>query len=164
MPVKYGRYIRKKRGTRVCGYGRIGQHRNKGQRGGVGMYVAKGRQHRTKVYLERKKGFPDPRWMIGHRGFHLPPTLVRLKAYNPINIKDVESQIESWVTQGKAEKRGETYVIDLEAVDYQKLLGNGQVTKKLDITVNRASEKAVQKMKDAGCKLTVSEEAEDEEE
>ena len=55
-------------------------------------------------------------------------------------------------------------MIDLETVDFQKLLGKGEVTKKFDIKVDRASEKAVEKLKAAGCKLTVSEEAEDDEE
>jgi large subunit ribosomal protein L15 len=166
MPVRYGRYIRKKRGTRVCGYGRISQHRNKGQRGGCGMFVAKLRQHRTKYIIERNAGFPTHymgrTWELGHRGFHIPATLVRLRKCNTLNIIDLEMSVDKWVAAGQAEKRGETYVVNLETVDFGKLLGKGMITKKLDVTVAKASEKVVEKFKAAGCKLTVTKEDEEE--
>lgn len=149
------------RGTRVCGYGRNGQHRNSGQRGGVGLYTGKTRQMKSRWIMEKLAGFPDPRWMIGKHGFHQNPTVQRLKAANPINIKDLELSLDGWVAESKAQKKGDTYIVNLADVDFQKLLGKGTITKKLEVTVEMATEKIVEKFKEAKCKLTVTKVADD---
>jgi len=149
------------RGTRVCGYGRNGQHRNKGQVGGKGLYTGRTRQHFSRYIIEKLKGFPDPRWQIGKHGFHQNPTVKRLKAANTINIKDLELSVDGWVAESKAQKKGDTYIVNLADVDFQKLLGKGTITKKFEITVEMASEGAVEKFKEAKSKLTVTKVSED---
>ena len=66
---KFPKKIRKKRGTRTIGYGRVGQHRKTGQRAGRGK-TTQWKKSKKSYYLKQKKlGFPDPDWDIGKKGF-----------------------------------------------------------------------------------------------
>ena len=58
------------------------------------------------------------------------------------------------VTEEKlAEKKGDTYQVDLSKLGYGKLLSQGEVRKKLEIKVERASVKTKQKIEEKGGKL-----------
>jgi len=62
---KYPKRIRKMRGTRTCGYGRVGQHRKTGQRAGRGK-TAQWYKSKQSYYLKQKElGFPDPDLKFG---------------------------------------------------------------------------------------------------
>lgn len=162
MPVKYHKDTQKRRGHRTMGWGRVGQHRNKGQRGGVGKTTGRLKHKRTTYILQKNAGFPDPDWILGKKGFKMPVTTQRIYKINAINIKDVEHFVDSWAAAKLIEKKGDTYIIDLAKVNFNKLLGKGNITKKLDITVKFASEKAVEKCKEAKCKLTLTAENDEE--
>ena len=156
MPTVYKKRIRKYRGKRQRGYGTIGAHRAKGQKGGTGLTTGKFK-HKWTYYMKQKAlGFPDPAWIIGKKGFIRPQNLRRINAVNPINIKDVEIRVDEWVTAEKVEKKGTTYIIDLKSLGFNKLLGSGKITKKMEITVAKATAKAVGKFKEAKCKLTLT--------
>ncbi|MHA1776281.1 MAG: hypothetical protein DRO88_09355 [Promethearchaeia archaeon] len=162
MPTKFQRKSRKQHGNRTRGYGTIGAHRAKGQRGGTGLTTGKFK-HKWSYYLKMKKlGFPGPdgeKWKIGKRGFKQPPQVQRLHQVKAINLKDVEEKLPQWVEAGKVEKKGDKYIIDLHALNYNKLLGKGKVTKNLEISVARASESAIAKMKEANAVLKLTAEA-----
>lgn len=159
MPAKFQKKSRKQHGNRTRGYGKIGAHRAKGQRGGTGLTTGKFK-HKWTYYLKMKKlGFPGPdgeKWKIGKKGFQIPPQVKRLNQTNAINIKDVENKIEQWVEAGKAEKKGDKYIVDLAKLSFNKLLGKGKVTKNLSITVERASTRAIEKLKEAKADLTLT--------
>ena len=152
MTYKRKKKSRKRHGNRTRGYGKIGAHRAKGQRGGTGLTTGKFK-HKWSYYQKMKSlGFPGPdgeKWKIGKKGFTRPPDMRRIYAVNPINLKDVDIHIEQWIESGQATKDGNTYKVDLADLEYNKLLGRGKATKKLEITVEKASASAIEKVKEA---------------
>jgi len=156
---KFPKRIRKMRGTRTCGYGRVGQHRKAGQRAGKGK-TTQWKKSKKSYYLKQKElGFPDPDWDMGKKGFKRPQDMVRLSTINTVNVKDLDYKIEKLVEEKKATKSGDTYTINLKSVNIQKVLGRGEINKKVNVTVNKASERAVQKIEAAGGKVTILSEA-----
>ena len=147
---KYPKKIRKMRGTRTCGYGRVGQHRKTGQRAGRGK-TTQWKKSKRSYYLKQKElGFPDPDWIMGKTGFKRPQDMVRLSNVNAINVKDLDYRIENI-----AKKSADTYNINLNDINIQKLLGRGQINKKINVSVNKASKKAIEKIEAAGGKVTL---------
>jgi len=152
---KYARRIRKYRGSRTQGYGRVGQHRKAGQRAGKGKTTGWMKSKKS-LYLKQKElGFPDPDWIKGTRGFKRPQDMVRIYQVNTLNIKDLDTQIESFVQDKKATKTGNVYTINLNDLNIQKILGRGEIKKKVNITVKHASKQAIEKVEGAGGKITV---------
>ena len=149
--------------NRTRGYGPIGAHRAKGVKGGTGLTTGKFK-HKWTYYLKmRAEGFPGPdgdKWRIGKKGFKRPQKMRRIYAVNAINIKNVELNLAEWLEAGKIEKQGTKYIIDLKTLHYNKLLGSGNVTKPMEITVEKASKKAIEKLKAAKVKLTLTAAAE----
>ena len=152
---KFPRKIRKKRGSRTCGYGRVGQHRKTGQRAGRGLTAQWKKSKRSYYQKQKRLGFPDPRWKFGKRGFKRPQDIVRIEKINIINLKDLDLQIDRLVQENKATKSGNEYAINLEKLNIQKILGRGEIKKKLNITVKKASKKAIEKIENAGGKVVL---------
>ena len=156
---KYPKRIRKMRGTRVCGYGRVGQNRKTGQRAGRGK-TTQWKFSKKSYYLKQKElGFPDPDWNLGKRGFKRPQDMVRIYSVNTMNVKDLDLKIDDLVQQQKASKSGNTYSINLNDINIQKVLGRGEIQKKINIQVKNASKQAIEKIEAAGGKITLSSEA-----
>lgn len=156
---KFPKKIRKMRGVRTSGYGRVGQHRKKGQRAGSGK-TTQWKKSKRSYYLKQKElGFPDPDWIIGKKGFKRPQDMVRLSRVNTLNIKDLDKKIETLVQEEKATKSGNTYTINLNDINIQKILGRGEVKKQINVSVKKASEKAIEKVEAAGGKVTLLSEA-----
>lgn len=157
---KHKKKIRKKRGTRTIGYGKVGQHRKTGQRAGRGK-TTQWKKSKRSYYLKQKElGFPDPDWIHGKTGFKRPQDMVRIYKVNTINVKDLDLQIEDFVEKEKATKSGSTYSINLKEMNVQKLLGKGQINKKVNVSVKKASSSAIKKIEDAGGKVTLLAESE----
>ncbi len=147
--------VRKMRGRRTHGYGKVGQHRKTGQRAGRGK-TTQWKKSKKSFYLKQKElGFPDPDWDIGKKGFKRPQDLVRIYRVNTINVKDLDQKIDYFVLNNKATKSGNTYNINLKENNIQKVLGKGEVNKVINITVNKASQKAIEKIEAAGGKITL---------
>ncbi len=143
------------RGTRTCGYGRVGQHRKMGQRAGRGK-TTQWKKSKRSLYLKQKElGFPDPDWIIGKKGFKRPQDMVRLSQVNTLNVKDLDYKIENFVQDKVANKSGNTYTINLNEINVQKLLGRGEINKTINVSVNKASERAIEKIESAGGKVTL---------
>jgi len=136
MPHKL-RKIRKFRGSRTQGYGRVGQHRDAGSKGQRKV----GRHKHLWSYVVTHE--PD---YFGKSGFTSPQSLHRHE--NPINLKKLEELAPS----GQQEK----LQIDLAALGYTKLLGSGKVTKALTVQVPSCSKLAAEKVKKAGGKIVGS--------
>jgi large subunit ribosomal protein L15 len=128
MPHKL-RKIRKFRGTRTIGYGRIGQHRDSGSKGNrkVGRHK----------HLWSKVVTSDPNY-FGKHGFHSP---------------QATNRIESTINLQRVDQLATGTEINLTELGYTKLLGTGKLTKALTIQVPTASKSAAQKIQEAGGKL-----------
>jgi large subunit ribosomal protein L15 len=131
MPHKL-RKIRKFRGTRTIGYGRIGQHRDSGSKGN--RKVGRHKHLWSKVVTSE----PD---YFGKSGFTSPQSLHRN---------------EKIINLSKLDQIAQTPQINLTELGYTKLLGTGKITKPLTIQVSTYSKSAAQKVQDAGGKIISS--------
>jgi len=136
MPHKL-RKIRKTRGSRTQGYGRIGQHRKTGSQ----PYRKANRHKQGWSYVTTYE--PD---YFGKHGFTSPQSLH--KNTNVINLAKLEALTTKITTT-----EGETPTIDLTSLGYAKLLGTGKLTKPLTIKIQSASKTATQKIEQAGGKI-----------
>ena len=143
------------RGRRTHGYGRVGQHRKTGQRAGRGKTTQWKKSKKTYYLKQKELGFPDPDWDIGKKGFKRPQDLIRIYQVNIINVRDLDYSIENFVIGKKATKSGNIYNINLNDINVQKILGRGEINKTINITVNKASKKAIEKVEAAGGKITL---------
>ena len=134
MPHKL-RKTRKKRGSRTQGWGRVGQHRAGGQRGGHGK--AGFHKHKWTYVIKYEPEY------FGKRGFHSPKSFGRKAKI--INVGALDELAEKIST----EKR-KKFLIDLEGLGYSKLLGTGKVKKPLIVKVMSCSKSAAEKIKEAG--------------
>jgi len=136
MPHKL-RKIRKFRGSRTQGYGRIGQHRDSGSKG----HRKVGRHKHLWSYVVTHE--PD---YFGKNGFTSPKSLHT--KVNSINLNKLDQ-----LTQAGS---GEKAKINLTDLGYTKLLGTGKITKALTIQVDFYSKSAAEKIKEAGGEIISS--------
>lgn len=134
------------RGSRTCGWGRVAQHRRSGRKGGRGRVG----YHKHK-WSWAVKYAPD--W-YGRHGFTQPPNLVA--RWVTINVGELDERIEELVKQGRAERVGEEYHVDLLAMGINKLTGEGRVTKKLVVKTITATRKAIEKIEQVGGRVITS--------
>jgi large subunit ribosomal protein L15 len=130
MPHKL-RKIRKFRGTRTQGYGRIGQHRDSGSKGARKV----GRHKHLWSWVVTHE--PD---YFGKNGFTSPKSLHT--KVNAINLNKLDQLVQA--------SQGEKTQINLTELGYTKLLGTGKITKALTIQVVSYSKSAAEKVKEAG--------------
>jgi large subunit ribosomal protein L15 len=128
MPHKL-RKIRKTRGSRTQGYGRIGQHRDAGSKGN--RKVGRHKHLWSKVVTSE----PD---YFGNHGFTSPQSINKIE--NTLNIQRLVDIAE-------------TNTVDLTEMGYTKLLGTGKITKALTVTVPACSKLAEEKVTKAGGKV-----------
>ena len=128
MPHKL-RKIRKTRGSRTQGYGRIGQHRDSGSKGHrkVGRH-----KHLWSLVVTSEPNY------FGKHGFTSPQSLHTKE--NAINLVKLDQ-----LAQGPE--------INLTELGYTKLLGTGKLTKPLTIHVASHSKAAATKVTEAGGKI-----------
>jgi len=134
------RKIRKKRGSRTQGYGRVGQHRKSGSKG----YRKAGRHKHGWSYVIRYE--PD---YFEKKGFTSPKSLRQKE--NIINVGKLDEIAEKISTSKEKDK----ILIDLEKLGYTKLLGTGKVTKPLIVKVASYSKSAAEKIKEAGGQILI---------
>ncbi len=147
MVVRRRKKTRRLRGrTRTMGYGRIGQHRKSGSKGGFG---AAGMHKHMWTWTVKYA----PTW-FGKHGFNPAETLeVRPRE---INVGELDEKVEHWLKQGLASREGDRIVVDLAKLGYNRLLGRGKATHALKIIVPAATERAVEKIKAAGGEVVVT--------
>ena len=96
---------------------------------------------------------------MGKKGFKRPQDVNRIYQVNAMNLKDLDVKLDDFVQEKKATKSGNTYSIDLNNINIQKILGRGNIKKKVNITVKKASKQAIEKIEKAGGKIKVLSEA-----
>lgn len=122
------------RGYKSHGWGSKKKHRNSGSRGGFGMAGTGKRADQKKPTIINEYG----NTYFGKRGFVVPNKGIEYKA---INIRDLNILVERDSIKNE---------INLKDYGYKKLLGSGELKSPLKITVELASEKAIEKVKKAG--------------
>jgi large subunit ribosomal protein L15 len=135
------RKSRRYRGSRYCGWGQIGQHRQSGSRGGVGN-AGKHKHLWIRTVIEE----PD------HFGHDSVKSHNRNVVSRWINVRDLDSLIQE--DESKKNSKG-LYILDLNSLGYDKLLGGGQVNSKLEVRINRISDKAREKVEQSGGEVVV---------
>jgi len=132
MPHKL-RKIRKTRGSRTQGYGRIGQHRDAGSKGQRKV----GRHKHLWSYVTTYE--PD---YFGKHGFTSPQSLKhKEKTLNLEKLEELSQRFPS--EEGK-------FRVDLTSLGYTKLLGTGRITKPMTVNIAAYSKTAAEKIKQAG--------------
>jgi large subunit ribosomal protein L15 len=135
------RKSRRYRGSRYCGWGQIGQHRQSGSRGGVGN-AGKHKHLWIRTVIEE----PD---RFGHASIN---SHNRNAVNHWINVRDLDSLIQE--DESKKNSKGQ-YILDLNSLGYDKLLGGGQVSSKFEVRINRISAKAREKVEGSGGEVAV---------
>jgi large subunit ribosomal protein L15 len=135
MPHKL-RKIRKTRGSRTQGFGRIGQHRDSGSKG----YRKVGRHKHLWSYVVTHE--PD---YFGKSGFTSPKSL---------KTHDYTINIQKLTEMTPTQKDGKN-IIDLTSLGYTKLLGTGRISKAIVVTVPSVSKMAQEKILEAGGEVIV---------
>ena len=134
------RKVRKKRGSRTHGYGRVGQHRCHGSKG----YRKAGRHKGGWSYVLRYE-----QDYFGKKGFTSVKSL-RQKV-NVINVGKLDEIAQKfWV------EKEEGKFIDLESLGYTKLLGTGKVKKPLVVKITSCSKSATEKIKEADGQILIT--------
>lgn len=127
------------RGSRTCGGGTHKNRRGGGSRGGRGHAGAC--KHNTMRAM--KEG-----WMYGKHGFHRP---LAVRTYvTSLNVGELDEIAPFLVEAGVAEEKDGAITINLEELGFDKLLGNGRVSKKYVINVGTASASAKAKVEELG--------------
>jgi Ribosomal protein L15 len=118
--------------------------RGKGKRGGSGM--AGLGKHR---WIWMVKYEPDH---YGSHGFVRHAVEREIKA---INVGELDRNYEKFISQGLVEIKNDKVYFDLNKMGYDVLLGGGQVGRPMVIKVAKATEKAVEKIKNAGGEVEI---------
>lgn len=141
------RDTRKYRGSRTHGYGRVGQHRKGGQRGGKGKAgLHKGGWTWTVKY---------DRYHFGKYGFSRPQRTLRSSETRFLNIGQIEDMLDNLLDQKIAKKEAGKISVNLLKLGITKVLGNGNISHPIAITAPSFSKIAIKKIEAAGGKTIV---------
>lgn len=130
------RKSRRQRGTRYCGWGQIGQHRQSGSRGGVGA-AGKHKHYWIRTVIHEPEHF-------GHDSFYLSK---RRPVNKWLNVRDVDALMAH---HGVVKEKDTRPTLDLTSLGYNKLLGGGKIRGRVALRVERASNKAREKVEVVG--------------
>ncbi|HZC88350.1 MAG TPA: uL15 family ribosomal protein [Nitrososphaera sp.] len=137
------RKSRRQRGSRYCGWGQIGQHRQAGSRGGIGG-AGKHKHFWVRTVIEEPDHF-------GHDPFN---SFNRNLVQKWINVRDLDAVFNK---HGKTDESGKV-ILDLTSLGYDKLLGGGSITGAYAIKIAKLSENAKAKIEAAGGEVIVEDE------
>ncbi|MBI2145268.1 uL15 family ribosomal protein [Candidatus Woesearchaeota archaeon] len=138
MTVNRRKKDTRQRGSHTHGWGSKKKHRGSGNRGGKGMAGTGKRADSKKPSIWQDDYF-------GKHGF-----ASRGKRLSTVNVGFLDESVEKLVKASLAKHQNGSYEIDLSEIGFDKLLGRGQVRKKLIIKADSASKEAVDAVKAAG--------------
>jgi len=147
MVVYKKKKCRKLRGSKTHGWGAKKKHRGAGNRGGRGMAGSGKRGDAKKPSIWSKKYF-------GKQGFVKHGIKRDIKA---VNIQYIEENFDELLSDKIIENKNGSYIIDIDALGFNKLVGKGNPTKKYIISCEFASKKAIDKIEQAGGKINLKE-------
>jgi large subunit ribosomal protein L15 len=131
---------RKRRGTRSCGWGRVGQHRKSGRKGGRGR--AGMHKHKWSWVLKYERDH------FGKRGFQRPPELT----WRPpsINVGELEELVDRLEREGRLEVMEGRPLLDGFKLGFLKVLGGGVVSRPIVVRAQAFTKRAADKLREAG--------------
>ncbi len=138
------RAIRKKRGSRTCGKG--SHKRGAGGHGGVGMAGT----HKSRWTWVIKNA---PGW-FGRRGFNVPVAVKNV--VNALNVGDIEEMVGNAMLEGREKSvpglswDKDKLIVDVTQLDFDKVLGKGNITRPIVVKARGFSKSAEEKIKGAG--------------
>lgn len=147
MVVRRNKKSRKFRGSRTHGYGRVGQHRKGGSRGGKGRATGRKHGHMWSYIIKYEPN------RFGKHGFNRPQELVREP--RTINIGELDENIDFLFKNKIAEYEGDQIVIDVTKLGLDKVLGKGKITRPLIVKAKSFTMSAIKKIEEAGGKAIV---------
>jgi large subunit ribosomal protein L15 len=131
--------VKRIRGTRTCGGGSHKKRRGKGSKGGSGNAGVYG-HHFARSF---KKGIKK-----GKNKFQLPsPNRREDKA---VNVGELDALLGELIEEGKAEEKADGFFLDAHSLGIQKIVGKGNVTRKLTLRAGKISKRARAKIEAAG--------------
>ena len=137
------RKSRRQRGSRYCGWGQIGQHRQSGSRGGTGG-AGKHKHFWIRTVIEE----PD------HFGHDSTKSMRQNRTSRWVNIRDVNDLAAQY---GITDEDGKI-VLNLRSIGYDKLLGGGILRRPIVVQVAKVSATARKKIELAGGEILLNEE------
>ena len=152
MKTKQRKKSTRSMGTHTHGRGFKKKARGKGHRGGIGMAgTGKRADHKKATVIN----------LFGSKYFGKSKTLRKAIPirFETINLRDIEDKFNSLLKKGtiKEASKGK-YEADF---DGYKILGLGNITRKIKIVASSASQSAIDKVKKAGGDIELSEEIPD---
>ena len=135
----------RQRGSKTHGWGAKKKHRGKGHQGGAGMAGTGKRADSKKPSIWKERYF-------GKYGFISKTPKVKI---NAVNISFIEQHIDKFLSNNLIAKENEFYLVELEKLGFNKLLGDGTVSMKFKIKTPYASKTAIEKVKTAGGEVLV---------
>ncbi len=154
MTVVYGMVVRRRKKSRKLrgrsrshGYGRIGQHRKSGSRGGFGA-VGFGK-HKWVTAIKYYGGY------YGKHGFTRPLEII--PQVTPINVGTLYEIVNELIALNKLPMEDNKPVVNLVELGYSKLLGAGRALFPIKVITWLATERAVKKIREVGGEVLVLE-------
>lgn len=148
MTARRSKKYRKYLGKRYARRGYNDRNRNAGNRGGRGNAGWRFKKQKSikffKEYIELikdKKGFTSPNYKLEK---------------NFVNIEDIEEYFEYLLNEGIIIEDNGFYVINLNELGIDKLLGKGKASRKYKIIVKSASKSAIEKISALGGEVIIS--------
>ena len=138
--IRTKRKINKLRGSRSNGGGCTKKRRGAGNKGGKGK-AGSSKHHWTRTVKIDSNYF-------GKHGFKRPQKMI--KKIIPINLSYFEDKSEELINKGLASKEGDVIVVDVTDLGYNKVLGNGKISKAFNIKSPSFSESAKIKIEECG--------------
>lgn len=144
MVVRRDRKVRRQRGSRLYGWGTIGQHRKSGMRGGYG--AAGLHKHKWSYVTTYNKDH------FGKDGFVRPDAVTH--EVHAINVGTIAALIQGKVLTQDEKGRA---VLDMSTMGIDKVLGGGKIDFPIVVKVSGVSELAKKKIADAGGEVLTAE-------
>ncbi|MBW2977786.1 50S ribosomal protein L15 [Candidatus Woesearchaeota archaeon] len=129
------------KGSKTHSWGSMKKHRGKGNKGGAGRAGTGKRGDAKKPSIWKNTKY------FGKYGFKKKGIV---KKIIPINLLELQQKAEVLVANKQIQKKEDTYIVDIEKIGYNKVLGYGKLAKKFQITSPSFSKQAIEKIKAAG--------------
>ncbi|MCD6236310.1 MAG: uL15 family ribosomal protein [Thaumarchaeota archaeon] len=140
------RKSRKRRGSRTCGWGQIGQHRKTGAKGGhgkTGMH-----KHKWTWVLKYDRDY------FGKHGFYRP----NKREIPSINVMQLATLLDAMERRKEIKTAEGMPVVNLAEMGVGKLVGRGKIDRPVLVVVEKWTEKAEKTIKEAGGNLVTPKE------
>jgi len=155
------------RGTSSHGWGHKKKHRGAGHRGGVGL-AGTGKRGDVKKCsvltnaLKLRKSISASKGIklakvqfgqdyFGKRGF----TSIKTKKQNVLSLSYIENNFENMIDNGLIVKNKDELILDTVLLKYDKVLGKGKFTRKINFIVNSISASAQKRIEELNGKVEI---------